>query len=170
AARSQYNLAVLVPGVTLATFGGSNVQDVGGTRNMHITIFTVHGSRSFDQRLMVNGLTARNLLASAWASNYVPDMGTAAEVALDYSSGAAEAVGAGFQMNLIPKEGGNTYHATIFGVSTSGGLQSNNFDADLKARGLSTPNQLNRNYDINPSVGGPIIRNKLWFFGSMRWQ
>jgi len=95
AARSQYNLAVLLPGVTLTSFTGSNIQDVGGTRNMAITIFSVHGSRAVDQRLMINGLTARNLLASAWASNFVPDMGTAAEVTLDYSSGSAEAVGAG---------------------------------------------------------------------------
>jgi len=39
---------------------------------------------------MVNGLTARNLLSSAWASNFVPDMSTTQEVTLDYSSGTAE--------------------------------------------------------------------------------
>jgi hypothetical protein len=170
AARSQYNLAVLVPGVTLTSFTGSNIQDVGGTRNLGITIFSVHGSRAVDQRLMVNGLTARNLLASAWASNFVPDMGTAAEVTLDYSSGSAEAVGAGFGINLIPKEGGNTFKASIFAAGSSGALQANNYSQALKNAGLSAPNELHRNYDINPSFGGPIFKNKLWFFGSVRWQ
>jgi hypothetical protein len=99
--RSQYSYAVLVPGVTLSSFSGGNQQDVGGTGNMDITIFTVHGSRPFDQRLMINGLTARNLLSSGWASNFVPDMGTAAEVSMDYSSGTADSYGSGFAMNLI---------------------------------------------------------------------
>jgi len=170
AERSQYNLAVLVPGVTLTSFTGSNIQDVGGTRNMAITIFSVHGSRAVDQRLMINGLTARNLLASAWASNFVPDMGTAAEVSLEYSSGSAEAVGGGFGMNIIPKEGGNQFKGSFFASGSGGGLQSNNYSDELKAAGLSTPNQLHNNYDINPSVGGPVVRNKLWFFGSVRWQ
>jgi hypothetical protein len=170
AARSQYNLAVLVPGVTLTSFTGSNIQDVGGTRNMAITIFSVHGSRAVDQRLMINGLTSRNLLASAWASNFVPDMGTAAEVTLEYSSGSAEAVGGGFGMNIIPKEGGNAFKGSFFAAASGGGLQGNNYSQKLKDAGLSVPNELHRNYDINPSLGGPIVKDKLWFFGSARWQ
>jgi hypothetical protein len=27
-----------------------------------------------------------------------------------------------------------------------------------------------RLYDINPAFGGPIVKNRVWFFGSMRWQ
>jgi hypothetical protein len=167
--RSQYNLAVLVPGVTQTSFG-SNQQDVGGTRSLEITIFTVHGSRFADQRLMVNGLTARNLLASGWASNYVPDFGTASEVAFEYSSGTADTYGAGFTMNLIPKEGGNSFRGSMFATGANGSFQSNNYSDALKAAGLSAPNELKRTYDINPSFGGPILKNKLWFFGSMRWQ
>jgi len=168
--RSQYNLAVLVPGVTLTSFSGSNIQDVGGSRSMEITIFSVHGSRSTDQRLMVNGLTARNLLASGWASNYVPDFGAASEVTFEYSSGAADAYGAGFTMNLIPKEGGNQFRGSFFATGANGSFQGNNYTSALKAAGLATPNDLQKLYDVNPSLGGPIIKNKLWFFGSMRWQ
>jgi hypothetical protein len=168
--RSQFAYAVLVPGVTLAGFNGGNTQDVGGTGNMDITIFTVHGSRPFDNRLMINGMTARNLLASGWASNYVPDMGTAAEVAYDYSSGTSEYYGSGFQINLIPKEGGNAFHGGIFATGVNGSWQSDNYSADLQARGLSSPNKLQTLYDINPSIGGPIIKNRAWFYYSMRWQ
>jgi hypothetical protein len=96
--RSQYTLAVLVPGATRT--GG--LQDVGGTRTMQITTFSIHGSRPFDQRLMVNGITSRNFLSSAWASNFVPDMGTAAETVIEYSSGTADSVGGGMGINVIP--------------------------------------------------------------------
>ena len=168
--RSQYSYAVLVPGVTLTSFSGGNQQDVGGTGNMDITIFTVHGSRPFDQRLMINGLTARNLLSSGWASNFVPDMGTAAEVAMDYSSGTADSYGSGFAMNLIPKEGGNAYHGTVFGTRVGTSFQSNNYTDELKAQGLSSPNQLKTLYDFNPAVGGPLWKNHAWFFASLRFQ
>ncbi len=169
-ARSQYNVAVLIPGVSLVTFGGSNVQDVGGTRTMELNIFSIHGSRATDQRLMINGLTSRNLLSSAWASNLVPDMGTASEMTFDYSSGTADSYGAGFTMNLIPKEGGNQFRGSVFGTFANSSFQANNYSEELKAEGLTSPNELKRLYDINPSFGGPIIKNRLWFFGSMRWQ
>ena len=111
AARSQYAMVALLPG----TVGPTN--DVGGTKSMQIQAFSIHGSRTGDQRLMVNGLTSRNLLASAWASNYVPDMGMAAEIALDYSSGGADSIGGGLGINVIPKEGGNRFSGSFFTAS-----------------------------------------------------
>ena len=146
------------------------VQDVGGTRTMQITTFSIHGSRPFDQRLMINGITSRNLLSSAWASNFVPDMGTAAEVVVDYSSGTAESVGGGLGINVIPKEGGNRFAGSFFVTGANGSLQANNYTDELKAPGLSSPNKLNRVYDINPSGGGPVFKDKLWFYGSLRLQ
>src|SRR5262245_61515070 len=138
ASRSQYTMAVLVPGATRT--GG--LQDVGGTRTMQITTFSIHGSRPFDQRLMINGMTSRNLLSSAWASNFVPDMGTAAEVVVDYSSGSADSVGGGMGINVVPKEGGNRYAGAFFVTGANGSFQGNNVTDDLKAAGLTTPNKL----------------------------
>ncbi|MGH9145689.1 MAG: carboxypeptidase-like regulatory domain-containing protein, partial [Vicinamibacterales bacterium] len=170
--RSQYTMAVLLPGALRAGggAGGIGVQDVGGTRTMQITTFSIHGSRAADQRLMLNGLTARNFLSSAWASNFVPDMGTAAEVVLDYATGTADSYAAGIGINVIPKEGGNRFTGSIFATGASGAFQGNNYSPELAAAGLTSPNKLHRVYDINPAAGGPIIRDKLWFFGTMRWQ
>jgi carboxypeptidase family protein len=164
--RSQYTLAVLVPGATRT--GG--LQDVGGTRTMQITTFSIHGSRPFDQRLMINGVTSRNFLSSAWASNFVPDMGTAAETVIEYSSGTADSVGGGMGINVIPKEGGNKFVGSFFITGANASFQGNNYTDELKAAGLSSPNSLHRVYDINPSGGGPIFKDKLWFYGSLRWQ
>ena len=170
--RSQYTMAVLLPGALRAGGGtaSSGLQDVGGTRTMQITTFSIHGSRASEQRLMINGLTARNFLSSAWASNFVPDMGTTAEVVLDYATGTADSYAAGLGINVIPKEGGNRFTGSIFATGASGSFQGNNYSDDLRAAGLTSPNKLHRVYDINPAAGGPIIRDKLWFFGTMRWQ
>ena len=128
--RSGYQVAVLVPGAVK----GSGVQDVGGTRSMQITTFSMHGSRQFDQRLMINGVTSRNLLSSAWASNFVPDMGTAAEVVIDYSSGAADSVGGGVGINVVSKEGGNRFAGSFFVTAANGSMQASNIDDKLRPR------------------------------------
>ena len=47
-------------------------------------------------------------------------------------------------------------------------MQGNNFDQALKERGLSTPNAVKRLWDINPGFGGPIKRDRLWFYGTIR--
>jgi hypothetical protein len=170
AGRSHYDLAVLIPGLTAVQFGRTGMQDVGGTNNLQIGVFQIHGSNQLDQRLMVNGLTARNLLSSAWATNYVPDMSTTQEVSFDYSSGTAESVGSGVAINMIPKEGGNSFKVSFFGTAANDKFQGSNYTPELKAAGLSTPNSLYRVYDVDPSGGGPIMREKLWFYASARWQ
>ena len=49
------------------------------------------------------------------------------------------------------------------------GLQSNNLNSDLIARGVTTTNQVEYLYDVAGTVGGPIRRDRLWFFGSVRF-
>ena len=49
-------------------------------------------------------------------------------------------------------------------------LQSSNFTKDLQDRGLRTPNALDRMWDVNPGFGGPIREDRLWFYGSARYN
>ena len=48
-------------------------------------------------------------------------------------------------------------------------MQGNDYTQDLKSRGLTTPNTIKQTYDVNPSVGGPLLKDQLWFYGSLRW-
>jgi hypothetical protein len=41
---------------------------------------------------------------------------------------------------------------------------------ELVARGLRQPNSLKQTYDFNPTGGGPIVRDKLWFYSAARFQ
>jgi hypothetical protein len=58
----------------------------------------------------------------------------------------------------------------VFGAYAPGELQSDNLTDDLIARGLETPNSIKANWDINPAFGGPILRDKIWFFGTARYN
>jgi len=49
-------------------------------------------------------------------------------------------------------------------------MQGNNLTQSLKDAGLKTPDTIDRIYDINPGFGGPIKKDRLWFFESVRYQ
>ena len=49
-------------------------------------------------------------------------------------------------------------------------MQSDNFTTDLTARGATQPTPVYHVYDVNAAVGGPIVKDKLWYYMSVREQ
>jgi len=163
AGRNHANFALLIPGMSGAT-------DYGGTNNLNLSTLTVHGSRTGDQRVMVDGMSISATSGNGELSNFIPDMTATQEVAVSYSAGAAEQAFGGVQMNLIPREGGNVFKGSVFATGVNSKFQSDNYSDELKAAGLRTPNSIKLVYDLNPGVGGPIVKDKLWFYSAVRWQ
>jgi hypothetical protein len=170
AGRSHYDLAALVPGLNGVQFGRAGWQDVGGTNNLQISALSIHGGTFLDTTMAVNGLSSRNLLSTNWATNFVADTGTAAEWTISYAGQGAESPNSGVTFNMVPKEGGNRFSGSVFATGANEHFQSSNYTPELQAKGLRSAGQLFRMYDINPSGGGPILKNKLWFYVSGRWQ
>jgi hypothetical protein len=170
AGRSHVNMAVLVPGLSASQPGRGALQDVGGTNNLQNTTFTIHGSKQQDTRLQLDGVRVGNVLSEGQFSNFVPDTGSTAEVTMDVAAVSAEQPFGGLRINLIPKEGGNSVRGTVFATGVTSAWQGTNIDDDLRAKGLPSPNEMKKAYDINPSVGGPLLRDKVWFYLSARWQ
>ncbi|PYQ83729.1 MAG: hypothetical protein DMG03_12560 [Acidobacteria bacterium] len=166
--RSFQNLSVLVPGVTIAL--GS--QDVGGTGGDRYQTLAVHGSRSDQMPLVMNGMPYNNMnnTGGGYNTTLVVNTGTVQEMAVTTSGLAAEARSSGVLTNIVPKEGGNTYRGYFFGNFTNTSLQSDNLTQDLIARNLKAVNRVKKLWDFNPVVGGPIVQDKLWFFGGFRYN
>ena len=164
AGRQHASLAVLIPGVV------SNAQDVGGSSNLGFVVMTIHGNRSSDQRVMVDGFTIRNVAAQGQNANILPDMGSTQEVAIDYAAGNAELMSSGLKIDYIPKTGGNAFTGAFFATGANSRFQGSNYSSDLEQRGLREPNSLKMTYDVNGSGGGPLRKDKLWFFASTRFQ
>ena len=170
--RGTAGLGVLIPGISalVPSKGAANPMDVGGTGNLQNMYMTMHGSTYLDQRLSIDGAQVRNILGSGNANNFVPDMGSMQEVTLDFGGGSVEQITGGVRINYIPREGGNTFKGSFFGTGVNSSFQGSNYTDALKAQGLIAPNALIHQYDLNLSVGGPVVRDKLWFFSSVRAQ
>lgn len=164
AGRSPFAQMALIPGVTV---GAAN-QDVGGATQLSGAItMQVHGSTGASQSLMENGLSTAALISPA-NSQITFNMAASQEIAVDYSGAGADTAAGGVRMNVIPREGGNTFNGVLFMNGTSEGLGSSNFTQRLKDAGLRTPNKIHNMFDFNPGFGGPLRRDKAWFYLSAR--
>ena len=92
--------------------------------------------------------------------NYTADIGNAQEVTVT-TSGRSRRGGAGVQMNIVPKQGGNSMSGLFAASGFSKDMQSDNYAEELQALGAGAPNPTYHVYDVNVAVGGPIVRDKL---------
>ena len=154
--RSLTAQIVLIPGVT-----GQNT--AGGV------LPTVHGSSSSETYMYNDGMRAGQHLIGAGIAQGGWAMSEAASSELTYQTGAqsAEFQVGGVAMNAIPKEGGNRFSGTFVGYGAGSGVQSDNRTEELK-QVIRDANRLIYTAEIDTAVGGPIVKDKLWFFGGTR--
>jgi len=162
--KSTGQIGVLIPGVT------STSQDVGGTAFSAVGL-AVHGSRLNEQAALYDGMNFNN--GQGRGGQFiaiVTNDATVQEMAIETAGLSAESEASGVRVNLVPRDGGNRFSGLLIGSFSNHNLQSNNLNDDLKARGLTSSTRVRRTYDVDPAFGGPIVRDKLWFWGSVRWQ
>lgn len=160
-ARNVTGMASLIQGVRMSN------TDVGGNQQMEQIYMTVNGSRQTDTTVQVDGMNLNSLMSDGQVQAYFSDAAMA-ETTYQTSGITADVSTGGVRVNLIPKDGGNIFSGQAFVGGTDGSWQANNVTDDLRARGLRTGSRVAKISDINGGVGGPIMRDKLWFFASWR--
>ena len=165
--RSFQNLAILVPGVQIPLGYGS---DVGGTNGNLWQTMTIHGSRDDQMPLLINGMPFNNMNNTGGGYNHTFSLnaGATQEMTITTSGSSAESRTSGVIVNNVAKEGGNRFSAYFYGEFTGSGLQSDNLNSDLQAKGLTAVNTVKQLSEINPTAGGPLVKDKLWFYGGYR--
>ncbi len=161
-ARNYAAMVSIVPGVN------TNLNDVVTTTAT--TQFPIHGGRNNEGRMLIDGLNVGNPPGGNQPTSYIADVGNAQEVTFTTAGGLGESETAGLVMNVVPKTGGNSTTGSVAYAGTGEALQSNNYTDELKAQGLTTPIPLTKSYDLNGAVGGPIMKDRLWYFASGRTQ
>ena len=160
ATRGYNALVFLVPSVT----GGSNQIDLMPA----MRIFYSHGGRGNEGRTYVDGLSTGSAFNGGGASGYIIDTANSQEMQVSLSGGLGETEVGGATVNFIPKTGGNSFAGQGFFSTAGEWSQGNNIDEHLRSIGLSQAAALYKNWDVQASLGGPIARDKLWFFANYR--
>ena len=159
--KSTFAFVALMPAAMAPTI----LQDVGGSNGEAATRVSVHGSKPNDAKFLMDGLSYH------WSNTrgfYINPLASS-EVVLDTGGGgSAEYAFAGTVINMISKDGGNRFSATLFASGMKGGMQSDNLSDDLKSQGLTATSKSLRIYDLNGVFGGPILKDKLWFVSAHR--
>jgi hypothetical protein len=125
-----------------------------------------HGNTWRDAQTANDGMRANVLIDDGqWQMGWEMNQAATAELAYDAGGAPAEVQTGGVLQNAIPKEGGNTFAGTLHMGINHEKFASSNQDAELE-RVLGEVNRQNYNYNVNPGYGGPILRDKLWFYGS----
>ena len=166
--RDYFSLLAQSPAVQMARI------DVGGSTNGTQQGFVVYGTTG-QVRVIFEGLNATE--ATGAFGNY-PDVGGMEEVQINTAAHTAEASTPGVQSQFISKSGGNQFRGTFFGGYSPQKWQAFNIDADQIARGLTgggglqpqDVNRLNKYQDSNVGLGGYVIKDRLWYYGSYRHQ
>src|SRR5678816_652801 len=161
---NQY--ATLIPGAILTS--GASAQDVGGSRGEFQTGFTIHGARAGDFQQLRDGMFWGTLVAAGNRMSSV-NQATVSEVTVQTSGASAEAESGGALVNVVPRDGGNTFSGSFTANFANQSLQSGNLDDELKARAVTVIAAIKKRYDAGGGMGGPIRRDKLWFFASSRY-
>ena len=162
--KGYMGLARLIPGMSgnSDSGGGSGLYSAN---SMHAA--TVHGKGG--GKMSYDGMQTSNQSGTGHTS-YIMNPATVEETVVSTGGISAESDASGLMINLVPKEGGNTFKGGTDGVYTNGDLQSDNLTDRVRATGVTTIAKVQRLYDLNMYVGGPIKRDKVWFFTATRFN
>ena len=148
--------------------GGRN--DVGGDKGEQATGIILHGGRGDDGRTNWDGMNTNVFFGGAGGQQRTYYFNTVAvqEVVVDTGGSSAETETGGANINMVPKEGGNTLK--FYGIAnyTNQNLSAAAVPDAIKARGVSDQTSLRKIYDYGLGVGGPLKQDKAWFYATQR--
>ena len=170
--RSMWSYALLIPGVKV------HKPDVGGTAGVQQSEMMGRGLDAAHTTIEVDGMMINTMISDGRYQAYLNPM-LAAETSYTTAGQGAETQNGGLRINMIPNEGGNQFSGNWFTGFTPGNWQADNLGVmgDGRAanqfaydQGLRQATGVSLIYDNNGAIGGPVFRDRLWFFSTGRWN
>jgi hypothetical protein len=154
--RNTPSRALLLPGTAVTPF-------VLGQFTM-----SVRGSASSDTVIAIDGMRVNNLCGSGQYSGFYMNDAAIEEVTFTTGAESAEMQNGGLRINSTPKDGGNTFSGTFFAYGAGSGMQADNRSDELK--NVIPEQGIAYVWQVNPSFGGPLKRNRLWFYFTYKYE
>ncbi len=154
--RNFQQLLTLSPGTSSSV---SNNTELGRGD----AIITVNGQRTTSNNVRINGIDANSIGTNSTPNIAVPATDSLQEFIVQTSLyDASQGRNAGGNVEAITKSGSNNYHGNAYYFVRNEALNANDFF--LNAAGRPRP-ELSR-HQFGGTIGGPILNDRLFFFGS----
>jgi hypothetical protein len=131
-------------------------------------LFTARGGSANEGRITIDGMTVAAPFNGGGVSSVVYNTTDVTEIQVQISGGLGENETGGPRMNIIPRAGGNRFAGTAFFSTAGEWSRAENIDDYLRSVGITRGPTLKAQYDTSGSYGGPIKRDRLWFYGNVR--
>jgi Carboxypeptidase regulatory-like domain len=172
-ARNLRSVLTLTPGLTVTGLGADCVGGVGVWCNNNIYNLSAHTATNDTEgglqgRVMVNGTiinTGGGAGIMGMTGGYVADIANAQEVSVQISGALGESETGGAAINIIPRTGGNRFRGNFLGSYTRRAWFSKNNSAYPS---IDSNYPILNDHDVSLAFGGPIKRDRLWFFSVAR--
>src|SRR5687768_8967019 len=160
-ARDPWVILEQTPGMVMS------VQNVGGNASGQQASFGAHGSTS-NQQWNMDGATITDMAAGSSPTYF--DFDSFEEIQITTAGGDASQEASGVAINFVTKSGGNTFRGSGRLFDSNKKFQSKNTPAEVAAQGGGAGNPLKDVIEYGVEMGGPIKKDKAWFWGAINRQ
>jgi hypothetical protein len=161
--RDPWAVLKTVPGVLVDRV------NVAGNESGQQSGFAGKGSQAADTMWNLDGVVITDTTSGGASSSYF-DFDAFDEINVTTGGGDLKVQTGGLGINFVTKRGTNAYHASLRGFMSNHKLQSNNTPSsllgDARLGGNDEANHTDQIWDWGAEVSGPIVKDKLWFWGS----
>jgi Carboxypeptidase regulatory-like domain/TonB-dependent Receptor Plug Domain len=142
--------------------------NVGGAGSGQQSVFMGKGNGVLDNTFSIDGVPITDMVATGSSAAYF-DFDMVQEMSVTTGGADSSTMTPGVQLNMVLKKGTNIYHGDARYYFENTGLESNNISPAL-ATSLGSPNglgnRINQYTDDGFDIGGPIIKDKLFAWGT----
>jgi hypothetical protein len=163
-ARDPWVIMEMTPGMVM------DRQNIGGSTAGNQSSAYVHGSMRNQTAYNIDGVNMTDAAANGASAMYY-DFDSFEEIQVETGAHTADIQVGGVVINMITKSGGNKFSGGISVYGENDRLQSGNIPDKTKNpqyANVGSGNPLDYYYEYGGDFGGPIIKDKLWFYGAFR--
>jgi hypothetical protein len=161
--RDPWAVLKTVPGVIVDRV------NVAGNESGQQSGFVGKGSQANDTQWNLDGVVITDPDSYGASSSYF-DFDAFDEINVTTGGGDLKVMSGGIGINFVTKRGTNAFHGSVRGFLAHNDLQSNNTPDELigdpRLQGSDQGVRTDQIADYGVDLGGPIIKDKLWFWGS----
>ncbi|MBW1947872.1 MAG: TonB-dependent receptor, partial [Deltaproteobacteria bacterium] len=155
-ARDPWVILQHVPGIDMYT------ENVGGSHSGQQSVFTSKGGSMSSTMWNLDGIPITDMVALGYSSRYF-DFDSFAEMQVVTSGAKAAIHTSGVSINIITRRGSNKFEVMGRVFFANDDLQGDNRTQELKDLDY-VGNRINQIWDYGLQVGGPLKKDKLWFW------